>query len=150
MLAWILNLDFAASPADAPIPTPTPPAQAEEFTGGFLFAFEQEMARRRKKRKEIEEREQAAQDLKDQVEREIAAFLYEQEKADERRAELQRLRSLVRAHARAQSELTERAQRAYARALAQENFSAMQALEREIERMLEEEEAALMILLNED
>lgn len=129
---------------------PAPPTQ-DTFSGGFLYAYEREQARRRKKRREQEEREEAARELQDKVDREIAELLARQEAEDERRAELDRLQRLVRDHSRDQLQLSNRAKVAYVRALTQANFSAMEALDRELQRMLEEEEvAALMLLLNDE
>jgi hypothetical protein len=124
---------------------------ASAFGGGFLYAYELEQSRRRKKRREQEDLEEDAEALKDQMDREIALLLRKQEAEDERRAELDRLQRLVRDHSRNALELSDRAKIAYVRALTQANFSAMEALDRELQRMLEEEEiTALMILLNED
>lgn len=130
---------------------PQPVTSTDAFSGGFLHAYELEQSRRRKKRREQEELEEDAQALKDQLDREIALLLRKQEAEDERRAELDRLQRLVRDHSRNALELSDRAKIAYLRALTQANFSAMEALDRELQRQLEEEEiTALMILLNED
>jgi hypothetical protein len=129
---------------------PAPPVQ-DTFSGGFLYEYEREQNRRRKKRRELDEREEAARDLKDKIDREIAELLARQEAQDERRGELDRLQRLVRDHSHQQLELSDRAKIAYVRALTQANFSAMEALDRELQRMLEEEEvAALMLLLNDE
>jgi hypothetical protein len=151
MLAWLMNLDFAASSGTtAPPPVISPP---EELAGGgyFLYHYEREMARRRREKRRRDEAEEEARRLQDQVDREIALLLRRQEEEDARQAELERLRSLVRKYSRQQldMELSERAIVAYTRVLAQENFSALEALERELARHLEEEEqAVLMLLLN--
>lgn len=127
------------------------PLSLDTGSGGFLYAYELEQGRRRKRRREQEEREEDAQALQDQVDREIAQLLRKQEAEDERRAELDRLQRMVRDHSKNELELSDRAKIAYVRALTQANFSAMEALDRELQRMLEEEEiTALMILLNED
>lgn len=119
--------------------------------GGFFFAYEQERARRRRKQREEEERDEAARELQDKVDREIAELLRIQEAKDEERDNLARLQRLVRQHSREELMLSDRAKVAYMRALTQANFSAMQALDRELQRMLEEEEiAALMLLLNDE
>jgi hypothetical protein len=123
------------------------PAQADTPTGGFLYAYELEQTRRRRERREQEEREEEARALQDKVDREIALLLRAKEAEDERDAELARLKALVREHSSEQLELSDRAKVAYVRALTQANFSALEALDREIQRQLEEEEAAILMLL---
>jgi hypothetical protein len=121
-------------------------------SGGFLHEYERAHAVRIRKRREREEREAEAERLADETSREIAQLLHEQEAKDEERADLERLRELARVHRQeAATELTERVRRAYARVLLQENLSALEALDRELRRQLDEEEiAALMLLLNDE
>lgn len=130
---------------------PAPPVQASSG-GGFLYEYERSQALRARRRREREEREAEAQRIADETAREIAQLLHEQEAQDEERADLERLRELARVHRQAQAtELTERVRRAFARVLLQENRSALEALDRELQRQLEEEEiAALMLLLNDE
>lgn len=126
-----------------------PITASADYSGGFLFAYELEQAHRRRKRAEQEERKADASHLMDKVDREIALLLQKQEAEDEQRAELDRLKGLVSAHSREQLELSDRAKIAFTRALAQANFSALEALDRELQRQLEEEDTAvLMLLLN--
>lgn len=151
MLAWLINMGFAASPSGFTPPTPVSPP--ETFSGGygFLNAYEREQARRRRRRRKQEELEEESRNLQDKVDREIAELLRIQEAKDEERDNLARLQRLVRQHSDEALQLSDRAKVAYMRALTQANFSAMQALDRELQRMLEEEEiSALMFLLNED
>lgn len=149
MLAWLINLGFAASPSGFVPPVPAP--VVETFSGGFLYHYELEQARRRKRKREREQLEEEARQLQDKLDREIALLLHQQQEADERQEELNRLQRLVRGYSNAQLQLSDRAKIAYVRALTQANFSAMEALDRELQRQLAEEEiTALMILLNED
>jgi hypothetical protein len=123
----------------------------EQFSGGFFVDYAHEQAVLRRKRREQDELEEEARELKDKVDREIALLLRAQEAETERKAELDRLQALVKAHSHAQLELSDRAKIAYVRALTQANFSAMEALDRELQRMIEEEEfAVLMLLLNDE
>jgi hypothetical protein len=143
-----LTLDMTGALTDA---NAAPAPVTETFTGGFLYAYELERARRRKRKREQEEREEEARALKDKVDAEIALLLAQQEAESERKAELDRLQKLVKQHSNDQLQLSDRAKIAYVRALTQANFSAMEALDRELQRQLDEEEiTALMILLNED
>ena len=128
--------------------------QVSAFSGGypesFLGAWEREQLRRRRRRREEEALEAHTTGIADPVARDIGRYLRRQEQQDARHSELERLRGLVRTHAREAPELSDRARIAYVRALTQANFSALEALERELQRMLDEEDvAALMLLLNE-
>lgn len=124
---------------------------ASNFSGGFLYEYERSMSVRARHRARQEQLEEDVQALQDKVDAEIALLLHRQEAEDERKAELARLQTLVQRHSHEQLHLSSRAKVAYVRALGQANFSALEALDRELQRQLDEEEAtALMILLNED
>jgi hypothetical protein len=119
--------------------------------GGFWNHLDLQGARRRKRLREIEEAEEESQRLKDETDREIALLLREQERKDEFRANIERLNALIRRHVdrEAEAAMSERVQKALARAMAQESVSALIALQRELDRMLEEEEVAIIMLLND-
>lgn len=129
----------------------------ETFSGGFFFAFEQETARRRKRRKEMEEEEERAQQAQDALDRQIAAFMHEQMRKDEDRADIDRLKRLVRSAdlKRSDESLNDRVRAALDRVMPTmisanqqaDNYSAWEALYRELQRQLEEEEHAVMMLL---
>jgi hypothetical protein len=129
------------------VQAPTEPAGS----GGFLYEYGLYLRRAAKKRRRQKELEEESRALKDKVDREIAELLRLQEAEDEKRDNLARLQRLVQKHSKDALELSDRAKIAYVRALTQANFSALEALDRELQRMIEEEEiTALMILLNED
>lgn len=119
----------------------------QDFSGGFLYAYERQMQARARKRRDREEHEEQAKQLKDTIDREIAALLHAQESERERQEELDRLQELIRVHSSERLELSDRAKLAYARALTKATFSALEALDRELQRQLEEEEAAALIIL---
>ena len=127
------------------------PAVAESPSGGWAFYahYEREREHRRKKRREHEEREEESERISDATTREIAQLLRQQEAQDERRAELDRLATLVEKHAgrAAQDAYGERVAVAMARAHAQGNVSALLALEREIERAKEDEDWLLLAFM---
>lgn len=86
--------------------------------------------------------------ITDPVTREIAGHLHAPES---RQDELARLQSLAHAHSGSSADLTDKARIAHVRALRQGNFSALDGLDRELQRQLEEEDmTAIMLLLNED
>ena len=122
-----------------------------EFSGGFLHAFEAfeaQRAAKRRKRKKLEDESEAIQH---ELDRQIAQLLREQEARDEAREEHERLTRLVQEFGTQAQELSDRTKIAYVRALVQQNFSAIEALDRELQRQLQDEEVAvLMMLLNED
>lgn len=114
----------------------------------FLSAFEAELSRRQLEQRAREERELASRAIDDQVTRDIALFMRQQETQDARRAELERLHGLIQEHARDPGiDLADRARVAFTRALMQGNYSALEALEREVSRQFEEEEHAVLMLL---
>lgn len=119
--------------------------------GGFWPHFDTQRARRRRRERELDEAEEESRRLADETDRGIALLLREQERKDEFRANLERLNALVRQHAdrESQAAMSERVQKALARAMAQESVSALIALQRELDRMLEEEEIAVIMLLSD-
>lgn len=123
---------------------------ADVFSGGFVFAYEHEMeSRRRQRRKRKDDEEQALAAVETPFEREIATLLHAQEAQDERRAELARLQRLVTqfAERKAEQAFTERVSRAFERAIKQPNASALLALEREVERQMDDEDFAVLMML---
>lgn len=122
------------------------------FAGGLIVSFERQQARRRKRQRELEEAEEAVEQLADSVDREVAQLMQERERKAEFEDNLARLKRIVTAFDDAveREAVSERVRVALARAQAQESVSAYLALQRELDRMLEEEEfAILMILANE-
>lgn len=139
-----------------PLPAYQQVSQAQPATqpsGGwpFYIAYEQELARRQRAcRKRLEDEEEALR-VQDAISREIARLLHEQERKDAERADLARLKALVAQYRESDlKDLAPRAAVAYARALLQANFSALEALDRELRRQMEEEEMAVMLLLLAD
>lgn len=117
--------------------------------GGWAFylRYEQERERRRRKRREEKEAEEAVEALPP-VDREIAQFLHKQERAEERKAELARLKALVERHSAA--DLPPRVASAFDRAATRQTISSLINLEKELKRMMEDEEhLVLMLLLND-
>ena len=115
-------------------------ATPDQPTGGWWFAYEQEMLRREAKRREREQKRAKAKALKDQVDRDIALEFRRQEEEAEREAELARLTRLAEEYQdQIKAQFGTRVTLAAARAITQGNFSAMEALEREMARAREEE-----------
>lgn len=129
-------------------PAPPPPVSDEQFSGGFFHLFERQQGARRKRKRELEEAEEAIEKLAP-IDREIAQLLQERERKDDFDANLSRLKRLVGEFAdkEAEAAMSERVRTAFARAQAQESVSAYLSLQRELERQLEEEEFAILMIL---
>ncbi len=139
------SISLAVSDVSAVVSTDSTVAPS----GGFYGAYEDWAARRRRRERQQLEAEQAAQAIRDAIDREIAELLHAQETEDAEREELDRLAALVKANAdrQAQDALNERVQVAFTRAAAQYNLSALLALDREMQRQFEEEEFSLLMAL---
>lgn len=130
----------SAAPAAITPPTGGWPIEQDFYLKGL------EEARRR--RRLLESADVETQALPP-VERQIAAFLHEQEKNDLERADSERLLALARQWSDSE-ELSQRVREAMARVIQAQTYGAIQALMRELERSAEEEDiAALMLILNQ-
>ncbi len=120
-----------------------------DTTGGWasFLRYEQDRERRRRKRREMEEAEEAIKEIAEPVTREIAQILHKQERQDERKADLERLRALVNEFPK---DLPPRVTSAIERAQTRQTISALMNLDRELRRYLEDEEVAVMMLLLND
>jgi hypothetical protein len=129
--------------------SPEPPV-VESNAGGWAlyFRYEQERDRRRRRKRELEEAEDAVEKLPDPVSKEIGLLLQKQEREDERRKELERLRSLVEQFPR--TSLPPKAQKAVERVRERQSLSSLINLEKELRRMAEDEEYAVLMLLIND
>lgn len=126
-------------------------SQDEQYSGGFIAAYWYWQERKRKRQKDLEEAEQEAEQIQDEIDRQIAVLLKKQEAEDDRRAEMSRLQKLVGQYADRQAEeaLSDRVMWAMQRVLQKQTVEALQRLEEEIERQLQEEEAVLLLILNQ-
>lgn len=125
-----------------------PVASQPSGGGGLIYDYEREMSRRRRERKRRQELEEESERIEEDTTREIARILREQEAQAARRAELQRLSQLVEAYAGrgTESALSERVQRAVDKAAQSQALYALYALERELQRAVEEEEFMILAL----
>lgn len=111
----------------------------------LLTAYEGEQANRSNQESA---RQAFLQGIADPLTREIAGHLHGLEP---RQNELARLQGLAREHSGSSADLTDKARIAHVRALRQGNFSALDGLDRELQRQLHEEDVtALVMLLNDD
>jgi hypothetical protein len=148
---WADGFWTNAGAPEPPDPTPTPSPAPADTTGGWaaFFRYEQERERRRRRRRELEEAEEARERIDDPVTQEIAEILQRQEREDARRIELERLRVLA-SEFRESAMLPAKVNDAIRRAQERQTVAALMNLDRELRRMLEEEEAAIVMLLVQD
>ena len=144
MLLWLVNLDFAGGGGEVDVVVPT---------GGwdFLMAFDVFRDRRdddqRQRERDLEEIEEL-----EPISKEIAQIMQADEKKQAREIELARLEMLVSESFSNQAVKLARAYsvkvaNAFVRAELQGNFSAMEALEREMDRLREEEDFLLLAMV---
>jgi hypothetical protein len=126
----------------------------EETGGGwapFLRGYEKDLERRRRRDRERRELERETDEIQDELDRAIAQELRKQEALDAKRQDLDRLSALAKqADLEAAREYSERVAVAFARAVTQGNFSAMEALDRELQRARDEEEFLMLSMLMDD
>jgi len=129
---------------------PQPPQQ--DASGGWAFFFRYERARdeRRRRRREQEEREEEAKRIEDETTRQIALLMREQEARDAERAELERLQALADRFSGEPLGLPASARAAILRASERRTLNALQQMRRELERMLEEEEAIGLLMIENE
>lgn len=134
----------SVSLGDAPV--------ARSSSGGFWVDIDSYRWHRTKKQHEFEQEASAARELQDVVDAEIAALMLKEEKAREFDSNIARLRAIAAkfADTQARQEMSERLQKALSSAVARDSLSAYLKLQTEIERAMEEEDVALMLLLNHE
>ena len=124
----------------------------EQFTGGFFYAFERERAKREKARRKRLEDEEEASRLKSEVDREIARLLLAQEAKAAQREEMARLTTLVEqaAKIRTRDAFNARVNAALERATQKATISALLTFEREVQRQMDAEDSAVLLMLLND
>ncbi len=147
---------FAASGSTVTITVSLgPQPESDQVTGGgwaFWNDYEAEQQRRRARARKRKELEEESEQIQNELDRAIALELRKQEALDDKRKDLERLRSIAQKHADldAAQRYSERVATAYARVLVKGNYSALEALDRELRRAKEEDEfllnAAMLLL----
>lgn len=145
------NTNGARSFAGKATAVVTEPA-ADAATGGWWYGYEGELLRRRRDEEERERKAKKAKKIADKLDRELALAERAIEEEESRKAELARMNRLV-AQNRATIEAfgSARLDQAVAEALAEQTFSKMERLERELREIYEEEQfllEATRIILN--
>lgn len=148
-LSGASTITFGAAGAltDAAAP---PPVVAQSSGGGFFHMFDYHRARRERERRRRKELEEEAQRIEDETTREIAQLLHAQEAKEAERIELERLQALADRFATKPLGLPARTRAALYDAAEARTRNSLLKMQREIERMYREEDAALIVLLNSD
>lgn len=141
-IAFVVTRGYGAGVAVAVVPT-----------GGWIFLSMFDAFRQRKVEDEEQRKKrlEAINKIDNDLDREIAQHLQQDLQKEDRERELQKLESLV-AQSFSNQDLplarayNERVAKAFVRVAVQGNFSAIEALEREMERVREEEEVLLLAL----
>lgn len=130
------------------------PVVVEQFSGGFETRFFNDYDRYSQKRRQLLKRKDELEELEEakelsEVDREIARFLREQELKDAERQDLQRLQALANEYAGKGTKigLPARVRASILKAQEERTRNSLEQLRREIERMLEEEEMAIVAAL---
>jgi hypothetical protein len=125
------------------------PVVQQESGGGFYFGFDRIRYEREKRKREQEELEAETQAIQDSTDREIAKLLREQEARDAERAELTRLQTLADRFAgqAMKAGVSRKVSAAILKANEERTVSSLQAMQRQIEQMLEEEMISINISL---
>jgi len=125
----------------------------ERLPWGFRTDYEENLRRQRAERATRREREEETESIEDLVTRDIAEIFRAEEEHEARDEELQRIKKFAREYtaSTAKRQMGERVAKAYERAARQGNRSALEALEREMARAVEEEDfmtIAMMLVLD--
>jgi predicted ribosome quality control (RQC) complex YloA/Tae2 family protein len=127
-------------------------AVAEERpAGGWAFYndYQAELQRRRRRERDRQRLEEETEQIQDELDRAIAQELRKQERLDDKRKDYERLAELAKANAdlEAARQYSERVATAYARAIEKGTYSALEALDRELQRANEDEEFLVTAVL---
>lgn len=133
-------------------------ATIDQPSGGWpIFAtlYERELSQRSVRKRKHQELEQETAKIRNRLDREIAVELRRKEKAESHKAELARLKAIAveLEAAEARQVYGEAVAKALERAVTAGNFSALEALDRELQRSNQETEFLLMaatLILNEE
>lgn len=142
--------DFWADGFWASGDAPPPVVVTDTPTGGWFVDFDN-YAMQRGRRKKREEIEEEVESIEDKTTKEIAKLLKEQEAKDEERADLARLQSLADRYAQRGVDVPRPMLATVMKANEERTVNALEQMRREMERMMDEEEMAVIqaLLLDE-
>ena len=139
------NVAIVVSLGEAPV--------ASSSGGGWYMDFERHARERKRRKDELDEIEEQQERIEDEASREIARLLQIQERKDAERKDIERIKALVTKYKDVSPEVdSERVLKALNEAKQKATRANLERLQREFERMVEEEDdflALLFIALNE-
>jgi len=125
----------------------------ESFTGGFFFDYERELAKREREKKRREEEKAKALKIQNELDKQIALEFRKQEEEAARLQELKRATFLAEQHKQFIADnLNEKVLASVDRAITKGNYSALEALDRQLYEAFEEEAfmiEAFAIIMNQ-
>lgn len=116
----------------------------------FYDEYEHHRQRVAKRRHEEMERRREQERIEDEQSREIARLLADQESKDAEREDLKRIQAMADAYAGTRQDIPRSLAATLLKAQEERSRNALEQLSREIERLFEEEEMALLLLLLSD
>ena len=124
-----------------------PEIEAVQSSGGYAFylAFEQHQERRRRRKRR--EEELRLEEIQAETDREIAKLLHEQEAIDDERADLARIQALADEYAGTRQPVPRNIAASLLKAQEERTRNALEQLQREMDRLLEEESVAIATTL---
>jgi len=127
--------------------------EEEKFTGGFFFDYERELAKREREKKRREEEKAKALKIQNELEKKIALEFRLHEEEAARLNELKRVTFLAEQHKQFIADnLNEKILASVDRAITKGNYSALEALDRQLYEAFEEETfmlEAFAIIMNQ-
>jgi hypothetical protein len=123
---------------------------ASQASGGFFFGFDRHLAERRRRKEREEELKREADEIQAELDREIARLLHEQEARDAERADLARIQALADRYAGTKQPVPRKIAASLLKAQEERTRNSLLQLQREMQQMFEEEEAAVIAVLMMD
>lgn len=121
-----------------------------QFSGGFGLAFEAHRTRRHRRKEREQQEQREVDEIQAELDREIARLLYEQQAKDADRDDLARIQKMADQYAGTRQAVPRNIAAALLKAQEERSRNALEQLQREMERMLQDEEiAALLVILNQ-
>jgi hypothetical protein len=145
-----MNLGFAAGGASVPTPTPSPSDPPP--TGGFFYGFDHHLEQRRRRRAREERERQEADEIQAELDREIARLLREQEAPEAEPAGLAGLQAMGDGYAGTKQPVPRKIAATLLKAQEERTRNSLLQLQREMEQLFEEEQAAIVaaLMLDDD
>ncbi len=124
-----------------------PVVVVETPSGGFYFGFDHALAKRNKRKRELEEQRKEQETIEDAQSRELAQLINKQEAKDAEREDLVRLQALADQFSRKGVDVPRPMLASVLKASEERTKASLEQMRRQAERMIDEEEFALIVAL---